>query len=365
MESALWPDSPVESRQVNLRQAIYRLKNSVGHDSVVTSRKNCELAWWFNVVVEPSVLPSVEDPAATGRAPLIHALTKWSVNDAGQLADLIRSNLDLVLGLPPRDIAELLDTADVQIDQIALKGWLDFLRGFANYCGNEIRTAQPLLLRSVRHGIDNRDETLATEGLFWLALSHQFLNRSDLSAKAEGFMSDYVGSVGNPRLRGKLAFLRGLLMMHSGNAPEGMESLAKAEICFEGCEIDRAQYEALMAMFRAASGETVPATRLLEWPDRVALKTGHFRLQSTCELTKGFIALHDHQKFVGSLDHVPPCRIGRAVSRAAYGDLWPGGCGGRPLAVGGSGNCGRAVGFCQKFKISYHDGLYRVGSTPA
>lgn len=295
IETALWPDSSLESRQVNLRQAIYRLRSSIGHDAVLTGRKHCELAWWFKVGIRRSILPDAKAVAPNTGTSLLHALTKWSIDDAGQMADLIRSNLDLVLGLPPRDISELLEKAKVQGDQIASKGWIDFLRGFASYCGNEIRKAQPLLLSSVKHGIDSRDVILATEGLFWLALSHQFLNRSDLSAKAERFMSGYVESMGNPQLRGKLAFLRGLLMMHSGNGSEGMESLARAETCFADCEIDRAQYEALVAMFRAAAGETTLAARLVEWPNRVALKSGHFRLQATCELTKGYIGLHDHQ----------------------------------------------------------------------
>ena len=51
-----------------------------------------------------------------------------------------------------------------------------------------IRKAQPLLLNSVKHGVDSQDVVLATEGLFWLTLSHQFLNRNDLSAKAESFV---------------------------------------------------------------------------------------------------------------------------------------------------------------------------------
>jgi hypothetical protein len=296
IEATLWPDSPAESRQVNLRQALYRLRSSIGHEAIVTGRRHCELAGWFDLVIDRTVLPNHDHVTVTkAGASFLNALTKWSTNDAGQMLDLMRSNLDLVLGLPPRDLAALLEAASAQGDHLAFKGWLDFLKGFASYCGNEIRKAQPLLLSSVKHGVDNQDVVLATEGLFWLALSHQFLNRSDLSAKAESFMTGYVGSLGNSMLSGKLAFLRGLLMMHSGNGPEGIESLTSAGICFDSCEVDRAQYEALIAMFRASAGETVAAARLLEWPTRVAVKSGHYRLQATCDLARGYIALHEHQ----------------------------------------------------------------------
>ncbi len=299
IELALWPDSSLACRQVNLRQAIYRLRGAIGRATVVTGRTTCLLSDDFTLIVQPSILSVATGAGSPMPGPLDSFMTvlAWCASrDPGQMFDMMRSNLDLTIGLEPKMLCDLLDLALAAPNQCnVMPEWVDFWRGFCHYCGHEIRKAQPLFLKSLQRALETRDPILVVEASFWLANAYQFLLRPDLSEKVVDFVQGYVTSLRKPVYNSKLDLLKGLGLMHSGNIALGMESLSRAGEAYDGRELDRAQHEAMLAMFRAAAGETSKASQLLEWPNKVALESEHYRLTAICEMARGLIALTERQ----------------------------------------------------------------------
>jgi tetratricopeptide (TPR) repeat protein len=303
---------------VNLRQALYQLRKALGPDTVCADAAKCWLGEYFEF--ENSKPPTrFHDPklvtiesghirsGATPVAGFIQLLKWFAENDPAQMIDLMRSNMDLVLGMWPAEMTELLTTAGnrARIDQY-LAGWLSFWRGIERVCSDDIDRARQLFSVSCDIGTEAKDHLLVVESLCWLGTSEILLRRFQSAMRMADRASQVATASADPFLRAKVQHLQASILIHQSRTKEGLDLLQQVSDAVEDRVFEHAQNEALRGLYNACTGQTRVATEILEHPVRLAEETGHYRLQAICDLANGYVRVWEgeHEKAIELLEQL-------------------------------------------------------------
>lgn len=292
----LWPEASLDTRQVNLRQAIYRLRSAIGADNLVTDTVTCSLSPSFELKcnTSPRALPSIpaDEALSTPVTGFVQLLRWFSERDPMQMLDMMRANMDLSLGIWPSDLRELLENATLRLPvNHRLLGWMAFWRGYEGLVSHDIERARSLFNLAVEEAVKEKDYALVGEAILWLGGSDILLCRFESAQRIADQGAHMMALLSDRSLRAKVDQLKGTILIHQARTQEGLRVLEEACGSNEHRLLDHAQSQGLRALYHACAGETAAALRLLDQPRKMADETRHFRLESICGLANGYVAL--------------------------------------------------------------------------
>jgi hypothetical protein len=308
--SLLWPDSSHVQRQGNVRQALHRLRGIVGSEVIEATADRCRLS--SNVLVERDcgVLqdreghapPHVDRSVAPIRG--FYQFLLWCAeNDPFQMFDLMRSNIDVCLGISTDELRHLLRLASSRpLVSRLVSGWRHFWSGHVEL-GLSVDSSLSHFKSAQEIGMELSDHLLAAEAIHWLTAGKILAGQIDAAARVAAAGLDYGERLQNRELKARLQHAMGTVLLHQGLPREAIAFFERANPAFERRILDWAQNEALRALYEACSGNAQIAEIRLAEPKRIGLEAGHGRLNGICILTDGYIALANrdfdfaHKKF--------------------------------------------------------------------
>lgn len=302
----LWPSLATQHKQTNLRQAVCHLRRMVGRENLVTIGAECSFAEGFRCIREAAgsacsnsvqiEAPQAADSPVGGFA---RTLAWFAERDPVQMLDMMRSNLGLSVGIWPQDLQQLMETASRRLPIMhRLAGWVPFWNAMSQLSFSNLSRSDTLLQVAAEQAYEAKDYVLLVEALVWLGATEILLRRLGLAEQIAQRAERLCAPLSDPALKARMEVLRATILVHRTRTAEGVRLLEEVSGAFGQRILDLAQNEALRAFYFASAGEPSRARQIIDWPSRVADETHHFRLESICGLTHGYIALQE-----GEQDH--------------------------------------------------------------
>jgi tetratricopeptide (TPR) repeat protein len=330
----LWPSSPLEKRQQNLRQALAAVKSTLGPCRIDATRTHCRLAESFCVVTDH------EDPGLRGPGPFmpgfegewfdrtghrsnaapsarlldsfLHLLLWLAEHDPGKMLCHMRDNHGLTFGLSCSDRRCLLARAP---DDPKLAGWKKFFgAGLHGAYGEELSVLTRRHRQVVSVAEANHDLQLAVQASSQLSLCNSWQNRPAEAMSIVEWCVATATSCSDKSVWATATQMKGNILIHTGKIDEGLEHLQRAEQLYRD-PIDSAIMHVLRAYYLASMGRRDEASNLLDASLRPNLVAGHSFLNITWDMASAIVGARDKQP-AESLD-----AFERIVAAArAYGD---------------------------------------------
>jgi len=291
----LWPEASARKQELNVRQAIFQLKSALGPEAVQVGAAGIKLASSFRIQSEKPVEQDNDLPSHIQPVKAFQSMLAWMAEwDPLQMLDLMRSNIEISLGAPPDQLRHLLNTAIPRLKiGHELQGWIPFWRGQTRLMSEDIASARHLFKSSADEGLNSGDYKLFSASILWLGSSEILLTRLDSAKRIAQQGQQKVLCLSDPSAGTPIKHLLGTIMIHQGHLEDGLRVLEEASDDSDGGILGRAINQGLRGLYLACAGKPSAARLLLEKPSLVANESGHFRLQSICELARGHIALSE------------------------------------------------------------------------
>ncbi|HEY3780883.1 MAG TPA: hypothetical protein VGL56_07355 [Fimbriimonadaceae bacterium] len=291
----LWPEASAHKQEVNVRQAIFQLKAALGNHLVQVASGGIRLAPTFKLNSDIETEQDNEQKGHIQPVQAFHSMLAWMAEwDPLQMLDLMRSNIEMSLGAPPDQIQKLLITAIPRLPVgHDLQGWVPFWRGQTRLMSEDIVSARHLFSSAAEEGLKCGDYTLFSSSVLWLGSSEILLTRLDAARRVAKEGQQALSGLTDSSVGIRFKHLLGTIMIHQGHLNEGLRLLEEAGNDSEGGILGRAINQGLRGLYLACAGKPNAARLLLERPSLIGSESGHFRLQSICELAEGHIALSE------------------------------------------------------------------------
>ncbi|HWD39712.1 MAG TPA: winged helix-turn-helix domain-containing protein [Fimbriimonas sp.] len=290
----LWPSSEREKRQVKLRQALSKLREQIGGDSLLSTRSECGLAPSFQISFERP--KSAADPlqadaiSATPTDSLLNLLHWLAKHDQPKMLALMRENLTMTSSLRGKDLRELLQ--DVS-NPGELGSWKAYFEGLLIMAGGSNSIGGRHLRRVIADAEAGNDHRLAAQAAVQVCLSACFQNDAAGATQAAAWCMAIASSSKSRSLVPTSTHLQGVAQVYAGELDKGLAKIRAAESMYTD-PLEAAEMQGLQAFYLACHSRDSEAADHYERAYRMGRESGHRFLNLVCSVTDGLIALHQH-----------------------------------------------------------------------
>ena len=299
--STLWPDSTVEQRQGNVRQAIHRLKSLVGPNSILVEGDRCRLSNEIEVTRDGDYRPEelvnltnsteLNEPPAQPITHFFQYLRWLADHDPLQMFDNMRSNLGVCAGFRTEEMGYLLErVASKPITSRLVQGWRHYWFGQTHLLG-VIDTSAAHFGEAYAIGQETGDQLLTSESIHWLTATKILSGQLPSAFRLASSGLEYAATLKSKEIKARLDHAMGTALLHQGCPAEAIALFERANPALEKRIFDWALNETLRALYEACSGNPDGAMRHLEEPERVRRGAAHATLDGLSALAYGYIGL--------------------------------------------------------------------------
>ena len=288
----IWPLDSLSTRRTNFRQALKKLKRAIGEDRIFADRQVCTLANGFEVSIagsDPKRLDFLGEKTATAG---LLSLMEWQASDRPELFfETMRSNAEMVKTLPATSVERLVRTAAAGLSSSDLnRHWAICWTGLSHFSSSGISAAAPHLKLALEKGLSANDEPLVFLSGSTLAIALILGAKAQAAIRLLDRIEARRRSIDPTALR-ELSYVRAAALQHLGRANESSYLLQ-----VHGARLSTlaaAANESLKGFFHATDGRFRLAADTIEAPLGMAERVGAPTIRCLCELTLGYIDVHE------------------------------------------------------------------------
>ncbi len=235
---------------------------------------------------------------------------RWLAEDNPlQMFEMMRVSTDLVSGLYPDELAPILSVAISKLPvNHRLVGWSHVLRGFA---GPNARLAE-YQAHALQRGIETNDHSLISFSSLCLGGNLEVHGRIREALSLADKSLSLLGPRPAPQDLKRIESFRGSTLIRLGRWREGLDLLESLTRHPNLSSLEMAYDEAARAFYLASLGRCEEASKVLEFPLKIAKSTNHFYLRLMSGLALGQIgAFRDPGNAITLLDNLEKESAGR------------------------------------------------------
>ena len=255
----LWPGSAAVPQGTNLRQAIKKLRDTIGTENVVSDRFVCGIVEAFPCSITSQ---TGGDPMPTWLSGWTLFLEALSYSSPVQFFDAIRANVDLLCDLPAQELSVMVSRASAGLPiGHRMDGWRDFVLGSVSF--SNVPKASRHFLAAAKHASKSLDRDLFSRAAFWICACETLRGRVE---EAEGLATEGLGHVKGSGASNEslLTTAKATALLHMGRYAESREMMANTAGSGAKTVFEHDQQEALRAYYLATTGYEAESMRLIE-----------------------------------------------------------------------------------------------------
>ncbi len=281
----LWPNRSVAERRTNLRQALSQLRKTIGEENLVADRFLCGLRPGFPIRVDDGLkrsrlrsiaVPESHDSPVAGFEKTLIWLSK---EDPAQMLKIMRASHDLLAAISNGIMSSILARGEGALKHDpSLVGWVLYWQ--SNLVFNASQRKR-IANKALRWAVQEGDKELVVSCISSLVSAQMTSGQTEEALGSIQAARNFVG-IRNSPLASKLDSLRGVVLLHAGQAKAGLDLLQPSP--GSNALLESTTSLALKALYLADSGEGIKALEVMEYPRRIAEESGHFNGAMLCDL---------------------------------------------------------------------------------
>lgn len=212
--------------------------------------------------------------------------------DPIQMLEMMRCGADMTLCIRPSQMLELMANVSKRLSpQDPWMRWIYHHRGTATLLSQSIPESRILLARAAEMALAAGDDQLLREATYGWGISEILLGRSSVALNLADRLENMrrtPGSLASYQINS----LRAAAYLHQGRYREALATLEDQNPAPNTSNATVATFESHRALYLATLGKIDAASKAIEGPVHCARETGHVLLQTLCDLTLGYIEIH-------------------------------------------------------------------------
>lgn len=288
----LWPTKSASAQSQNLRQVLTLLRKTLGPEAIIGDRSHCQLGssfefesdfedttrppglifmpghegeWFDDIRVVSELEPANEEPVSRVLSGYVSVLEHLCNEDPGAMFGVMRESHDLAYGLRCDDVLRLTRRARPTPEWA---GWRSYWLGSGE---NDLTLCAQLLEHALDESDIKRDSALAVYAVFELGKVYSRLGKVDRARELCSISKDLATKADFNRARSYYLRLKGTVLVHWGDAEQGLKVLESAESWIREGELARAK--TTRAFFEASLGNVDRARKIVAEAKRLALES--------------------------------------------------------------------------------------------
>ncbi|MCB8933291.1 MAG: hypothetical protein M9921_11785 [Fimbriimonadaceae bacterium] len=326
LQEALWPDSTPALQQASLRQALAHIRKHLTCEFVVSTRSVCRIGAQVHLSCDAfeaddggegkTFLPEFPEPwfererrrrkiaregptagSPEGGPTLIEgflALLRWySSHDPIKSLALMRDHVEVVDGIPPRQLYPLLESSLAATKRThPLYGWGLLWKGICLSVTRNVVDGEPYLQRAIQLGIEHRDSELLVRASCFLASNYAMTGKFGVASRTLQRVEPLVGT--RSTMHALYTSSCGAVLHHAGRATEGLRFVRLAAESSAPSVAERNRLQALLGVFLSTNAGSEHAMDLLAEPEAFGEETGNTLILLLVQLGKGQVLLNEN-----------------------------------------------------------------------